>query len=98
MPEMRFRIRWPDDRVRSCYSPSLVIKDFLTVGQSYALDDFVARCREALTIAGERVREKYGFHCTGASGQLSEIESTAARFAQDPRASVTVVEFEYLSV
>ena len=94
MPEMRFRIRWPDNGVQSCYSPSLVIKQFLTVGESYALPDFVARCREALTIAGERVREKYGFHCTGASGQLSEIESIAARFDHEPGARVTVVEFE----
>ena len=30
MPEMRFRIRWPDGSTESCYSPSLVVKDFLS--------------------------------------------------------------------
>jgi uncharacterized repeat protein (TIGR04042 family) len=32
MPEMRFVIRWPDGRRESCYSPSLVIRDFLRGG------------------------------------------------------------------
>ena len=35
MPEMRFVIRWPDGRRESCYSPSLVIRDFLREGESY---------------------------------------------------------------
>jgi len=26
MPEMRFRIRWPDGVAETCYSPSLVVK------------------------------------------------------------------------
>jgi uncharacterized repeat protein (TIGR04042 family) len=94
MPEMRFSVRWPDETVRSCYSPSLVVKEFLTVGESYPLSEFVDRCRGALAIAGERVRQKYGFHCTGASAQLCEIESTAAQFAGDPAARVTVLSFE----
>ena len=46
MPEMRFRVRWPDESVSTCYSPSLVVKDFLEVGQSYAVEDFLARSRE----------------------------------------------------
>ena len=37
MPEMRFHVRWPDGRQEACYSPSLVVKDYLTPGQSYAL-------------------------------------------------------------
>ena len=32
MPEMRFRIRWPDGSTESCYSPSLVIKDYFAAG------------------------------------------------------------------
>ena len=43
MPEMRFRIRWPDGSSESCYSPSLVIKDYFAVGTDYALADFLAR-------------------------------------------------------
>jgi uncharacterized repeat protein (TIGR04042 family) len=94
MPEMQFRVRWPDKTVSSCYSPSLVIKDYLEVGQSYPLVDFVRRSREALNIASERVRQKYGFYCTGAMGQLAEIDQTAARFAGDADARVVVEAFE----
>ena len=50
MPEMRFRIRWPDGSAESCYSPSLVIKDYFAVGTDYALTDFLARSRTALAI------------------------------------------------
>ena len=32
MPEMHFHIRWPDGTSETCYSPSLVIKDYFTVG------------------------------------------------------------------
>ena len=51
-----FVIRWPDGVVESCYSPSLVIKDFFAPGESYPLADFVERSRTALHIASERVR------------------------------------------
>lgn len=94
MPEMRFQVRWPDETVRVCYSPSLVVKQFLTVGQSYTVDDFVARCREALGIASERVKQKYGFYCTGAASTLEEIELIASRFSDAPQARVEVVAFD----
>jgi uncharacterized repeat protein (TIGR04042 family) len=93
MPEMRFRVRWPDQTESSCYSPSLIIKEYFTPGDSYALDDFVHRSREALTIASERVKQKYGFYCSAASTQLEEIERTAARFAGSADARVQVLEF-----
>src|SRR5271170_6318585 len=32
MPEMHFHIRWPDGKRESCYSPSLVIKDYSALG------------------------------------------------------------------
>ncbi len=94
MPEMRFTVRWPDEKVDSCYSPSLVIKDYLTPGQSYPVAEFVSRTREALTIASDRVKKKYGFHCTGASSQLMDIERSASKFAADPAATVKVLKFE----
>ncbi len=93
MPEMTFTVRWPDDRVSHCYSPSLVVKEHLTVGQSYPVADFVDRARTALTIASDRVRAKYGFACTSAAAQLDEIERTAAGFADDAAAAVVVVAF-----
>jgi uncharacterized repeat protein (TIGR04042 family) len=94
MPEMRFRIRWPDGTTDTCYSPSLVIKDFLSAGASYPLPEFLARSRTALEIAGERVREKYGWSCSRARPQLGRIEKAAKRFAAVPDARVIVDAFE----
>jgi uncharacterized repeat protein (TIGR04042 family) len=94
MPEMRFVIRWPDSRVSECYSPSLVVKDYLIEGESYALPDFMERARTALTIASERVKAKYGFYCTGASAQLAELEEIASAIKADEQDRVTVLRFE----
>ena len=94
MPEMRFLIRWPDGKAETCYSPSLVVKEFLAPGQSYPLADFVTRCRTALGIASERVKEKYGYRCSRAAAQLTRIETGAASFAESAGARVTVDAFE----
>jgi uncharacterized repeat protein (TIGR04042 family) len=98
MPEMRFVIRWPDGAEETCYSPSLVIEDYFAPGQSYPLADFVARSREALMIASERVRAKYGMPCGRALGQLARIESAADAFAHSPDAAVTVVGFQQYAI
>jgi uncharacterized repeat protein (TIGR04042 family) len=94
MPEMRFFIRWPDGTAETCYSPSLVIKDYFSVGESYPLADFLARSRTAFNIANERVRAKYGFACSQAITQLARIESAAMAFGDDAEARVTVDAFE----
>jgi len=74
MPVMHFRIQWPDNSEENCYSPSQVVSDFFTPGEDYPVDDFVLRAREALNIASERVREKYGFACSAAMDQLAQIK------------------------
>lgn len=94
MPEMRFTIRWPDGRSESCYSPSLVIKDYLTPGESYDLADFVAKSREALNIASARVEARYGFPCSRAMGQLARIEAAARTYSTEPNARVAVEAFD----
>ena len=94
MPVMHFSVRWPDQSETRCYSPSLVIQDYLSPGERYALGDFVSRSREALGIASERVRAKYGFACSQAMDQLAEIEAIAERFAHQPDAQVTVTAFD----
>ena len=94
MPEMRFTIRWPDGTEESCYSPSLVIKDFFAPGESYQLDDFVALSRAALNIASDRVKAKYGFTCSSAMDQLARIEAAAKSFSHLPNALVCVDAFE----
>ena len=88
MPEMRFLVRWPDGRSESCYSPSLVIREYFREGDSYPLAEFVGLSREALTIASERVRAKYGHACSRALGQLARIEAKADGFASDSRVTV----------
>lgn len=97
MPEMLFHVRWPDDTESVCYSPSLVLREHLAAGQSYALDEFLARTRTALEIASERVRVKYGFACSRAADQLAEIEARVAYLAaqeQQDAPTVTVTRFE----
>lgn len=93
MPAMHFHLRWPDGHEMRCYSPSLVIRDYFAPGTSYPLPEFVAKSREALGIASERVREKYGFACSMAMDQLAAIESTARRFDTLPTAAVEVTAF-----
>ena len=94
MPEMRFVIRWPDGTFESCYSPSLVVKDFFSLGETYPLADFVRRSRTALETASERVEVKYGFRCSRSMAQLSRIETAAACYADSPDARVTIDAFE----
>ncbi|WP_116411078.1 MSMEG_0570 family nitrogen starvation response protein [Subtercola boreus] len=91
MPEMTFTVRWPDGSVADCYSPSLVMHDHLLVGESYPLAEFVYRTNTALDLASERVRAKYGFECTSARQQQSEIAVVASRFAAAPDARVEVL-------
>ncbi len=93
MPEMRFYITWPDGEKESCYSPSLVIGDFLKPGHTYALADFVDRCDQALTEASNRVQQKFGYFCSSAMDQLGRIKEKANQFTTVENASVTVDTF-----
>lgn len=81
MPEMRFAVRWPDGTETSHYSPSLVMHDYLRAGEQYAVTEFVARTSEALKVASERVRAKYGFACTSAAASTDKVIATAAAYA-----------------
>jgi uncharacterized repeat protein (TIGR04042 family) len=93
MPEMQFRVRWPDGAVETCYSPSLVIKDYFEPGRSYPLADFLSRSQTALHIASDRVQAKFGFPCSRALGQLARIEAACASFTETPGAEVRVETF-----
>jgi len=78
VPEMTFQVRWPDGTETACYSPSLVMHDYLVAGAEYPLAEFVERSTTALRVASERVAAKYGFACTSAMQQESEITALAA--------------------
>jgi uncharacterized repeat protein (TIGR04042 family) len=94
MPEMRFFIRWPDGTPQACYSPSLVVKEFLSPGTTYPVADFLERSRAALTIASDRVEAKYGRSCSRAMAQLLAIETAARAFSHVTGARVAVDAFE----
>jgi len=83
MPEVRFEVRFSDGREASCYSPSLVVRELLEPSVDYPLYEFMARARAALTIGAERVRAKYGFHCSAAMDQLGELERLSAHYDAD---------------
>jgi uncharacterized repeat protein (TIGR04042 family) len=89
---MHFIVRWPDGAETRCYSPSLVVRDYLDVGRVYPLGDFMERSRTMLHIGSERVRAKFGYACSSALDQLRELETQAATC--DQSGSVTVVAFE----
>ena len=93
MPEMRFVVRWPDGRRENCYSPSLVIKDFFREGETYPLPEFLSLSRQALEIASDRVKARYGHACSLALGQLARIEARGAEFQQTPDAAVVCETF-----
>ncbi|SFB01041.1 MSMEG_0570 family protein [Collimonas sp. OK607] len=93
MPEMHFTVRWPDDSIRECYSPSLVVKEYLEVGCAYPLADFIDRSRTALNIGSERVRQKFGYSCSSAMDQLHRIETIANGFADIDNARVVIEAF-----
>src|SRR5882724_3094789 len=95
MPEMHFSVRFPNGATIECYSPSYIIEEFLTVGQQYPVAEFVARTRQALNIASERVRERYGFSCSSALDQQAQIEQLASELsASEQAAAVTVLAFQ----
>jgi uncharacterized repeat protein (TIGR04042 family) len=93
MPEMTFRVRWPDDSTTLCYSPSSTIREAFVIGEGYPVPEFVARSRAALEHASARVAQKYGYGCAHAQRQIEEIESQAAAFANRADARITVEAF-----
>lgn len=89
MPEVDFIVSWPDGTRQHCTSPSRSIEAALQAGAKYPVEEFIRRSTDALRIASERVRAKYGFACTAAAAQADELRRVAA--AKGP-AGVVVVE------
>lgn len=105
MPEMHFVVRWPDGKEEQCYSPSLIVRDYLEVGSSYSIGEFLRRSRAMLNIASERGRSQQppssspalrgrsqrAPSSSPALEQLDELERRGAAYHPDSR--VTVVAF-----
>ncbi len=94
MPEVRFRVRWPDQRQTLCYSPSSTIRDALRLNHPYGVGEFVECCTAALEHASARVAQKYGMGCGQALAQIGAIRSSAQAFIDDPDARIIVETFE----
>ena len=93
MPEINFQIQWPDGTKQSCYSPSLVVKQYFNPGETYELTEFVEKSRTALNIASDRVKKAYGFSCSRALGQLKQIEAKATEYQNLPTPKVLFIDF-----
>ncbi len=93
MPEINFKIQWPDGTEQKCYSPSLVVKQYFNPGETYELGEFVEKSRIALNIASDRVKEAYGFSCSRALGQIQQIESKAAEYQKLTNPKVLFIDF-----
>ena len=91
MPERYVLVRWPDGPAQRIYSPSTVVEDYFTAGQTLPVRDFVDRSREALTVASDRVEAASGFPCSRAAGSMAEIARLAA---VHPSGDVTVEGIE----
>jgi uncharacterized repeat protein (TIGR04042 family) len=87
MPERYVLVRWPEGAPQRIYSPSTVVEDYFRAGQQFPVGDFVARSREALTIASDRVLAAYGAPCGRAARSMMDIEAHARRY---PAGTVTV--------
>lgn len=91
MPAMNFHVRWPDGSTEACYSPSTVIGQYLTAGETYSLAEFTRRCASALNEASQRVEQKYGFACSSAMDQLARINQRSAEYQLSAGAEVSVI-------
>lgn len=93
MPEVYFEIVWPDGSRQMCYSPSSVVQNYFVEGKCYQLADFVARSRQALSLASDRVQQTYGYPCGLALDQLRQIEQKASQWQQLHDQQVQVLRF-----
>ncbi|MCW2690091.1 MAG: hypothetical protein JWR37_4981 [Mycobacterium sp.] len=92
MPEMTFTVRWPDGVTEQCYSPSLVIHDYLQDSATYPIDEFMSLTIIALTQASERVKARFGTYCTSAAAQIEELQAARRRYGNGETAGdVTVL-------
>lgn len=93
MPEMIFRVRWPDETESDCYSPSLVVRDYLVPETDYPVADFLVRADAALTEASARVQARYGFPCSRAQEQLRIIRDICGRFDVEADQRIRVLSY-----
>ena len=89
MPEVRFRLEWPDGKSSTLYSPSTVILDYFRPGDSLLVAELEERGVQALRAASERVRARYGFACTRTDEEESQLRQWISHYSSDDTVRVT---------
>ncbi|MEM1227497.1 MAG: MSMEG_0570 family nitrogen starvation response protein [Planctomycetota bacterium] len=93
MPQVRMKVCWPDETTTSHISPSTIIQSYFQSNDELPLADFVVQSQKAFEHASERVKERFGFHCSQASDSLSEIQRLAE---SQTSGTVRVVDLEVI--
>lgn len=83
MPETPFTVELPDGTLKHCYSPSSVVRQYFSAGDTLSTADFLGKARQSLTEASNRVLAKFGFACSSAASSLEEIEHWASTLPPD---------------
>jgi len=94
MPELHFRLRWPDAVESLHYSPSTIVRDYFSAGATYAIAEFAGLSRAAMQAASDRVAAVHGHPCSMARATLAAIEQRVSQFTTQPEAAITVIGFE----
>ncbi|WP_276784170.1 MSMEG_0570 family nitrogen starvation response protein [Thalassolituus oleivorans] len=90
MPAVNFYVRWPDGKEEKCYSPSTIIYDYFKAGDAMPLSEFIHRAEQALTLASERVANRYGYYCSSAADQLKQLKRRITEFEDQGREVVVM--------
>ncbi len=94
MPAVHFEVQWPDGEKQLYYSPSTVVYEHLKENQKLPLDAFAKQAQIALTVASERVKQKFGYYCSAASAEQDKISAKVAALKRmDVNGDVTVIGF-----
>jgi uncharacterized repeat protein (TIGR04042 family) len=96
MPAVNFHVRWPDGKEEKCYSPSTVIYDYFKPGDVVPLSEFMRLAESALTLGSERVASRYGYYCSSAVDQLSQLKRRVTEF-EDQGREVVVMSMSEIS-
>ncbi|MBD5778042.1 MSMEG_0570 family nitrogen starvation response protein [Pelagicoccus sp. NFK12] len=91
MPETPFTVELPDGSVRDCYSPSSVVREYFTRGETLTVEEFVSKSRIALNEASSRVEAKFGFACSGAMSSLANIERWSSALEKGDLLKITKI-------
>ena len=92
MPVTNFQIQWPNGEIRTCFSPSSIVREHFKAGDTFPVGDFVKRSRRALLEADERVAAKFGYGCGHAASEIKEIEAHGRKFADSEIVRILDVE------